>query len=69
MAKQRLVTVAQVIRMLGGCSKAGLYKMIREGKFPKSIKVDGLGVRFWRIDVDKYFNDLREKERVSPPEK
>lgn len=53
---QQLLTLQEVARRLS-CSESKLKGMIRKGKFPQGLKVDG-SLRFPEADVDSYLHFL-----------
>ncbi len=56
----RLISMASLVAMLG-LSRSTIYKMIKDGTFPKPIKIGARRIA-WRIDaVDKW---LTEREGI-----
>jgi prophage regulatory protein len=51
---ERLYSVEDVLLLIGGMSRAWLYKQIRSGSFPRPLKVGGRAVRFRERDISAW---------------
>jgi prophage regulatory protein len=51
----RLVRIKEVLQLIG-LSKTTLYKMIQEGKFPKSVSIYGSAVGWKQDEVADWIN-------------
>jgi predicted DNA-binding transcriptional regulator AlpA len=62
MATQRdeLLTVAQVLALLGGVSPRTFYRWRETGKSPKAVRLPNGELRIWRSELSKWLDKLRE---------
>jgi len=43
------------VKAMTKLGKTTIYKLIKEGRFPKSVRMNGTGVAYWRkSDVDSW---------------
>ncbi len=61
MAIERLLTLKEVINLIG-FKKATIYKYIKNGKFPKQIKI-GKASRWKLSDIEKWINSHIKDEK------
>ena len=50
------------LRQLTGLSQSGLYKLIREGKFPKAVKLTSRATGYPNDLVDSWINERLNQE-------
>jgi predicted DNA-binding transcriptional regulator AlpA len=62
MANQRdqLLTVAQVLALLGGVSPRTFYRWRETGKAPGAVRLPNGELRIWRSDLNSWLDRLRE---------
>ena len=59
-ANDRLIPFARV-EQIAGLKRTRIYKMIREGRFPKPYKPGGFGSRWSEAEVRAWLNDVKER--------
>ncbi|WP_354691786.1 AlpA family transcriptional regulator [Phytobacter sp. RSE-02] len=59
---QSLIRLSEVLRR-APISKAWLYKLISQGKFPKPIKIGSRAIAFVESEVDDWINQRIEESR------
>jgi len=62
MANQRdeLLTVAQVLALLGDVSQRTFYRWRETGKAPAAVRLPNGELRIWRSDLNAWLDRLRE---------
>ena len=55
-----LLTVAQVLALLGGVPLRTFYRWREIGKAPAAVKLPNAELRFWRSEVLAWLDDRRE---------
>jgi predicted DNA-binding transcriptional regulator AlpA len=62
MANQRddLLTVSQVLAVLGDVSRRTFYRWRETGKAPEAIRLPNGELRIWRSDLNTWLDRLRE---------
>ena len=58
--RDELLTVAQVLVVLGRVSPRTLYRWREIGKAPAAVKLPNGELRIWRSDLDAWLDRLRE---------
>jgi predicted DNA-binding transcriptional regulator AlpA len=63
MANQRdeLLTVAQVLVILGDVSPRTFYRWRETGKAPHAVRLPNAELRIWRSDLNAWLDRLREE--------
>ncbi|ENL4825599.1 AlpA family transcriptional regulator [Salmonella enterica subsp. enterica serovar Teko] len=59
---QSLIRLSEVQRRTG-YSKAWLYRLMSEGKFPSSVKIGSRAIAFVESEVDEWINQRIEESR------
>ncbi|MFP2561133.1 helix-turn-helix transcriptional regulator [Enterobacter ludwigii] len=57
-----LVRISEVIRRTG-YSKAWIYRLMSQGKFPSSVKIGSRAIAFVESEVDEWINQRIEESR------
>ncbi|WP_369064243.1 helix-turn-helix transcriptional regulator [Enterobacter sp. MALB-1] len=57
-----LVRISEVIRRTG-YSKAWIYRLMIQGKFPSSVKIGSRAIAFVESEVDEWINQRIEESR------
>lgn len=57
-----LVRISEVIRRTG-YSKAWIYRLMSQGKFPSSVKIGSRAIAFVESEVDDWINQRIEDSR------
>jgi prophage regulatory protein len=52
----RMLTVNQVMDLLGIKSRCTLWKWVRNNKFPAPVSLNGSLIRWWERDVTSWMN-------------
>ena len=58
--RDELLTVAQVLALLGDVSPRTFYRWRETGKAPKAVRLPNGELRIWRSDLNKWLDRLRE---------
>ncbi|WP_449543823.1 helix-turn-helix transcriptional regulator [Enterobacter ludwigii] len=59
---QSLIRLSEVLRKIQ-LSKAWVYKLISQGKFPKPVKIGSRAIAFVESEVDDWINQRIEESR------
>jgi prophage regulatory protein len=59
---QSLIRLSEVLRRIQ-LSKAWVYKLIAQGKFPKPVKIGSRAIAFVESEVDDWINQRIEESR------
>jgi predicted DNA-binding transcriptional regulator AlpA len=57
-ANTDLIDVNELARMLGGVSKATIWRGVKEGRFPRPIKIGKFLCRWSRAEAQAYLDRL-----------
>jgi predicted DNA-binding transcriptional regulator AlpA len=60
METDRLISLSEAGRMLGGISKKTVYRRIAEGILPKPVK-EGKFARLFQSDVERLIEELKQQ--------
>jgi predicted DNA-binding transcriptional regulator AlpA len=58
--RDELLSVAQVLALLGDVSQRTFYRWRAIGKAPKAVRLPNGELRIWRSDLNKWLDRLRE---------
>jgi predicted DNA-binding transcriptional regulator AlpA len=58
--RDELLTVAQVLALLGDVSPRTFYRWRETGKAPEAVRLPNGELRIWRSDLNKWLDRLRE---------
>jgi predicted DNA-binding transcriptional regulator AlpA len=58
--RDELLTVTQVLSMLGNVSPRTFYRWREIGKAPEAVRLPNGELRFWRSELDRWLDRLRE---------
>jgi prophage regulatory protein len=56
---EELIPLSKVIEEID-CGKSSIYRMIKNGKFPRPVKLGTKSVRWKRSQLERWKNSLRE---------
>jgi predicted DNA-binding transcriptional regulator AlpA len=58
--RDELLTVAQVLSMLGNVSHRTFYRWREIGKAPEAVRLPNGELRVWRSELERWFDRLRD---------
>ena len=59
--RDELLTVSDVLRLLGDVSRRTFYRWRETGKAPEVVRLPNGELRIWRSDLNAWLDKLREK--------
>lgn len=61
--RDRIVGMSEVLPMFGNVSRSTLYRWIKEGRFPRQVKMGPQRMGFIQSELDAFVAKLRAERR------